>query len=39
LVIAPAILDWLGATLLDDDTTERAARESTLKRLHAQHDD
>jgi hypothetical protein len=38
LVIAAPILEWLSATVLNADMTERAARESTLKGLQARHD-
>jgi site-specific DNA recombinase len=38
LVIPPPILEWLGDTVLESDRTEQAAREQSIKRLHAQHD-
>ena len=38
LVIAPPILEWLGDTVLESDRTEQAAREQSIKRLHAQCD-
>ena len=38
LVIPPPILEWLGDTVLESDRTEQAAREQSIKRLHAQCD-
>jgi hypothetical protein len=31
-------LEWLGDTVLESDRTEQAAREQTIKRLQARHD-
>jgi DNA invertase Pin-like site-specific DNA recombinase len=38
LVIPSPILEWLGDTVLESDRTEQAAREQTIKRLQARHD-
>jgi hypothetical protein len=38
LVIPQAVLDWLGDAVLASDRTEQAAREQSIKRLQAQHD-
>ncbi len=38
LVIPPAILEWLGDAVLSSDRTEQAAREETIKKLYARHE-
>jgi hypothetical protein len=37
LVIPQQVLEWIGDTVLECDRTEQAAREQTIKRLQAQH--
>jgi site-specific DNA recombinase len=36
-VIPPAILDWLGDSVLNSDGTEQAARAETIKKLQTRH--
>lgn len=38
LVIPQQVLEWLGDAILDSDRTQRAARESNVKRLQARFD-
>ncbi len=38
LVIPPAILEWLGDSVLESDRTEQAARDQSIKRLQTQCD-
>ncbi len=37
LIIPQPVLDWLGGAVLESDRTEQAAREQTIKRLQARH--
>ena len=37
-MIPQPVLEWLGDSVLESDRTEQSAREQTIKRLQAQHD-